>query len=157
MSDKGNHGEKRKRTNLTISAKLDLLKKLDSGCSVAKVCEGYGVKKQTVSDICKGRGKLEAFAVKFDVSATKDRSGIVHKRKHMKVCSSKDLEEAVFKWYTQERSVKVNVRGTDLLDAAFKLAKHMGIEFSGCGGSENATVSAIKKFRANRGVPIQRR
>ena len=72
--------------------------------------------------------------VKFDVSATKDRSGIVHKRKHMKVCSSKDLEEAVFKWYTQERSIKVNVRGTDLVDAAFKLAKHMGIEFSGSTG-----------------------
>ena len=134
MADKKNHGEKRKRTNLTISAKLELLKKLDSGCSVAKVCEEYGVKKQAVSDIRKARGKLEAFAVKFDGSATKDRSGIVHKRKHMKVCSSKDLEEAVFKWYTQERSVKVNVRGTDLLNAAFKLAKHMGIEFSGSTG-----------------------
>ena len=34
MADKGNCGEKRKRTNLTISAKLELLKKLDSGCSV---------------------------------------------------------------------------------------------------------------------------
>ena len=49
----------------------------------------------------------------------------MHKRKHVKVCSSKDLEEAVFKWYTQERSVKVNVRGTDLLDATVKLTKHM--------------------------------
>ena len=91
MPDKGNCGEKHKRTNLTISAKLELLKKLDSGCSVVKVCEKYRVKKQTVSDIRKARWKLEAFAVKFDVNATKDRSGIVHKRKHMKVCSSKDL------------------------------------------------------------------
>ena len=96
----GNRREKRKRTNLTISAKLELLKKLDSGCSVAKVCEEYGIKKQTVRDICKARRKLEAFAVTFDVSATKDRRGIVHKPKHMKVCSSKDLEEAEFKWYT---------------------------------------------------------
>ena len=52
----------------------------------------------------------------------------------MKVCSSKDLEEAVFKWYMQERSVKVNLHGTDLLDAAVKLAKHMGIDFSGSTG-----------------------
>ena len=66
--------------------------------------------------------------MKFDVNANKDRSGIVHKCKHMKVCSSKELEEAVFKWYTQERSVKVNVLGTDLLNAATKLARHMGIE-----------------------------
>ena len=130
MADKEKRGEKRKRTNLTISTKLELLKKLDSGYSVAKVCEEYVVKKQTVIDIRKARGKLEAFVVKFDVSASKDKSDIVHKRKDMKVCSSKDLEEAVFKWYTQERSVKVNVRGTDLLDAAHKLAKHIGIEFS---------------------------
>ena len=74
------------------------------------------------------------FAVKFDVNANKDKSGIVHKRKHMKVCSSKELEEAVFKWYTQERSVKVNVSDTDLLNAATKLARHMGIEFSGSTG-----------------------
>ena len=36
----------------------------------------------------------------------------------------------MFKWYTQERVVKVNMRGTDLLNAATKLARHMGIEFS---------------------------
>ena len=51
MADKEKHGEKCKCTNLTISAKLELLKKLDSGFSVAKVCEEYGVKKQIVSDI----------------------------------------------------------------------------------------------------------
>ena len=48
MADKEKCREKRKRTNLIISAKLELLKKLDSGYSVAKVCEEYGVKKQTV-------------------------------------------------------------------------------------------------------------
>ena len=159
MTDKEKRGEKRKRTNLTISAKLELLKKLDSGYSVAKVCEEYGVKKQTVSDIRKARGELEAFAVKFDVSESKGKSGIVHKRKHTKVCSSKDLEEALFKWYTQERSVKVNVRGTDLLDAACKLAKHMGIEFSGSTGwlwrfRKRHGIGNKKKFRANQGAPI---
>ena len=97
MADKEKRGEKCKRTNLTISAKLELLKKLDSGYSVAKVCEEYGVKKQTVSYIRKARGKLQAFAVEFDVSESKDKSGIAHKRKHMKVCSSKELEEVVFK------------------------------------------------------------
>ena len=93
-----------------------------------------GWKKQTVSDIRKAKEELQAFAVKFDVSENKDKSGIVHQRKHMKVCSSKELEEAVFKWYTQERSVKVNVCGTDPLDATTKLTRHMGIEFSGSTG-----------------------
>ena len=44
MADKEKRGEKRKCTNLTISAKLELLKKLDSGYSVAKVCDEYGDK-----------------------------------------------------------------------------------------------------------------
>ena len=77
MADKEKHGEKRKRTNLTISAKLELLRKLDSGYSVAKVCEKHGVKKQTVTDIRNAREKLQAFAVKFDVNANKDKSGIL--------------------------------------------------------------------------------
>ena len=103
------------------------------------------MKKQTVGDIRKARGKLQAFAVKFDVNANIDKSGIVHKRKHMKVCSSKELEEAVFKWYTQERSVKMNVRGTDLLDAATNLARHMGIEFS-------SSTGWLWRFRKRHGI-----
>ena len=137
MASKQKCGEKRKRTTLTIETKLELLKKLDSGYSVAKVCAEYGVAKQTVSDIRKSREKLKAFATKFDVhSSGSDRSaGLSSKRKHMKVCTSKELEEAVLKWYVQERSVCVNVRGTDILDAAVKLARHMGIEnFTGSTG-----------------------
>ena len=106
MADQGKRRKKHKRRNLTISAKLELLKKFESGYSVAKVCEEYGVKKQTVSDICKAKEKLQALEIKFDVDANTDKSGMIHKRKRMKMCTSKELEEVVFKWYTQERSVK---------------------------------------------------
>jgi hypothetical protein len=40
---------------LSITQKLELIDKLESGVSVARVCELYGVKKQTVSDICKNK------------------------------------------------------------------------------------------------------
>ena len=43
--------EKIKRVNLGIDEKLDLIMKLVSGISVVRVCDEYGVKKQTVSDI----------------------------------------------------------------------------------------------------------
>ena len=72
--------------------------------------------------------------MKFYVDPNKDKKGVVHTCKHMKVARSKDLEEAVHKWYVQERSVGVNVRGVDILDAAKKLAAHMGIPFNGSGG-----------------------
>ena len=43
--------EKRKRVNLSVTQKLELIEKIEKGASVAIVCEQYGVKKQTVSDI----------------------------------------------------------------------------------------------------------
>ncbi|CAM1324768.1 Uncharacterised protein r2_g3362 [Pycnogonum litorale] len=103
--------EKRKRVNLSIGDKLELIKKLESGVSVARVCEIYGVKKQTVSDIRKAKDKLRKYAVKFNVDSSKDKKGVIHVRRHIKDPQSKELEEAVFKWYVQQRSVKVNVRG----------------------------------------------
>jgi hypothetical protein len=42
-----------KRANLSVKQKLEFTKKLESGVSVACVCEEYGAKKQTVSDIRK--------------------------------------------------------------------------------------------------------
>ena len=124
-------GEKRKRVHLSIQDKLELLKKLESGYSVARVCDEYGIKKQTVSDIRKAKDKLKSFAVNFEVEKA---SSIKDKRKHMKMCSNKDLENAVYKWYMQQRSVQVSVRGTKILDAANKLAQHMGIPFCGSSG-----------------------
>ena len=60
--------------------------------SVAQVCELYGVKKQTVSDIKKARGKLENYAVKFAVSGKGDAT-----RKHMKDPKCVELDLAMHK------------------------------------------------------------
>ena len=54
--------------------------------------------------------------MKFDVTPSKDRKGAVHKRKYMKVPESRELEEAVYKWYVQQSSVSVNVRGLEIVD-----------------------------------------
>uniref|UniRef100_A0A8C6X7W9 HTH psq-type domain-containing protein n=1 Tax=Naja naja TaxID=35670 RepID=A0A8C6X7W9_NAJNA len=56
---------KRKRVNLSVKQKLELIEKLESGWSVARACEEYGVKKQTVSDIRKAKEKLKRFVLMF--------------------------------------------------------------------------------------------
>ncbi|KAK4329010.1 hypothetical protein Pmani_000611 [Petrolisthes manimaculis] len=99
--------EKKKHVHLSIADKLELLKKLEAGASVSRVCEIYGVKKQTVSDIRKAKDKLRNYALKFNVDPTKDKKGVIHGRNHMRQPQSETLEEAVFKWYVQQRSVKV--------------------------------------------------
>lgn len=69
-------GEKRKCTNLTIGDKLKLIKKLEFGVTVARVCEEYSVIKQVVSYIYRNKEKVQSFAVKFDVDPTKDKKEV---------------------------------------------------------------------------------
>ena len=65
--------------------------------------------------------------MKFDVDSNKDKKGVVHTHKHMRVAKSKNLEDAVYKWYVQKCSLGVNVHRVDILDVAVKLTAHMGI------------------------------
>uniref|UniRef100_A0A670Z3C1 HTH psq-type domain-containing protein n=1 Tax=Pseudonaja textilis TaxID=8673 RepID=A0A670Z3C1_PSETE len=75
--------EKRKRVNLSVKQKLELIEKLESGWSVARACEEYGVKKQTVSDIRKAKEKLKRFVRIWPQStrhnnSVRDRTCFVH-------------------------------------------------------------------------------
>ena len=68
---------KHKRVNLNITQKLELIRKLENGKTVAQICDEYGVKKQTVSDIQKVKDKLRNYAANFcvDGSASKAKDG----------------------------------------------------------------------------------
>ena len=112
----------RKPVHLTVGQKLELLEKLESGKTVAQMCQEYGVKKQTVSDFKKQKAKLQAYAVKF--GGVKGDIG----RKHMRQCKLADIDAAVYKWYVQQRSCGVAVRGIELAESGTKLAAHLGHE-----------------------------
>ena len=83
-----------KRRAKSVGQKLELIRKLESGKTVSKVFEEYGVKRQTVSDIRKQKSKLEAYVTKFGVAGKSDEG-----RKHMKLRKIVDLDAAVYKWY----------------------------------------------------------
>lgn len=70
MASRENGGVKRKRVSLSVNQKLELIKKLEAGATVAHVCEEYGVKKQTVSDIRKAKDKLTVFSLTFRLNST---------------------------------------------------------------------------------------
>ena len=86
--------------------------------SVGKLCEEYGVAKQTVSDIKKAKPKLMEYAAQYCVDATASKSGKGLPRKHMKTARETGLYASVMKWYVQERSV----RGVMIMSAANRLA-----------------------------------
>ena len=50
---------KRKRVNLSVVKKLELIKDIEKGAIVKSVCEKYGVKRQTVSNITNNKKKLK--------------------------------------------------------------------------------------------------
>ena len=67
MPGRGTARAPRKLVTLSVNKKLELISKLEGGASVKSVCEEYGVKKQTVSDIRKNKDKLLVFSVKYNV------------------------------------------------------------------------------------------
>uniref|UniRef100_A0A8C5S5A6 Uncharacterized protein n=1 Tax=Laticauda laticaudata TaxID=8630 RepID=A0A8C5S5A6_LATLA len=125
--------EKRKRVNLSVKQKLELIEKLESGWSVARACEEYGVKKQTVSDIRKAKEKLKRFVLMCDVDSTGSAAEI-GARKHMKMSQEASLEEAVLRWYVEQRAGGVKVRRVDLKAAANTIAADMKLTFKASDG-----------------------
>ena len=59
---------------------------------VIPVCDEYGVKKQTVSDIRRSKNKLTSYAMKFDVAPSEDRNGAFHKTGMVPFISESILE-----------------------------------------------------------------
>ncbi|KAM3845460.1 uncharacterized protein M6D78_003151 [Vipera latastei] len=125
---------KRKRVNLSVKQKLELIEKLESGWSVARVCEEYGVKKQTVSDIRKAKEKLKRFVRMCDVDSTGAAAAEIGARKHMKMSQEASLEEAVLRWYLERRAEGAKVRRVDLKAAANAIAADMQLAFKASDG-----------------------
>ena len=127
--------KKKKLVNLSVMQKLEVVKKLEKGASIASVCKQYCVKKQTVSDIRKSKDKLMKYAALYCIDASSSKSGKVRNRKHMKTGKDQASDAAIMKWYIQKWSSGVNVHGVDPPTATTKLAGHLGyINFKGSEG-----------------------
>ena len=73
MVSKQKESGKIKHVDLSISEELELVTKFDSGGLIVLVCDEYGVKKQTVSDIWRSKDKLTSYGMKFDMAPSNDR------------------------------------------------------------------------------------
>ncbi|XP_045104407.1 tigger transposable element-derived protein 7-like [Portunus trituberculatus] len=61
-------------------------------------------------------------------------SGSVAPHKHMKIGSQKQLDEAVYKWYVQQKACGNKVTSGTIRNACEQLSKHLGIQFSASDG-----------------------
>ncbi|KAG7158584.1 Nucleic acid dioxygenase ALKBH1-like [Homarus americanus] len=116
---------KRKRTQLTVAKKLELLQKLESSWSVARCCSEYGVAKQTTT---------------------------VGGRKLIRVAQDQRLEDAVFKWKSQHRSSGVALHTLAYLTLMLLMVGYgglgggMGLSNKVCGEAASAPTEEIEPF-----------
>ncbi|KAG7158685.1 Tigger transposable element-derived protein 7-like 12, partial [Homarus americanus] len=159
---------KRKRVVLSINDKLKILNQLKEGRSVASLAAKYNVEVPTVKDLRHNQDRI-----KFDISEKgKEATSI---RKTLKLPKDSGLEESVYRWFSQQRSSGVPVRGCDIQHAAERLAQHLGVaDFKANSGwlwrfhkrhgisnkpvrgeSLSADLEAIEPFRENLNEIIQ--
>lgn len=105
------------------------------------MAETYGVGTSTISDIKKNRSSIINF-----VSVLEREDGSAS-RELMKMAESKDLDDAVFKWFMQQRSVGNPLSGPIVCEKAKMSAEKM------VGLSEfKASSGWLRNFKVRRGI-----
>ncbi len=106
-------GNKRKRTVLTLEKKLEILKPLEKGLSQRVVAEKFGVPKSSVADIWKGRQKIQ------DAITSSESPAFSNKKRCIIRPPKFDLvDEACWRWFSQQRSKGAPVSGVLLQEKA---------------------------------------
>lgn len=110
---------KRKHTFLTIERKLEILNRLEKGESGSFLAMEYGVDKATISDI-KKRNDILNFASKLD---SDDGPKL---RKTMRTAKDNSLEDAMFLWFSQRRSLGEPISGPLIYEKALYFNEKLG-------------------------------
>lgn len=132
---------KRKHKFLTIETKLEILNRLERGESGSSLSKHYGVGKATISDIKKKKGSILTFASKLD---SDDGSKV---RKTTRTANDSSLEDAMFLWFSQRRSLGEPVSGPLICEKALYFNEKLG------GPSDfKASTGWLKNFKSRHGI-----
>ncbi|XP_011863665.1 PREDICTED: uncharacterized protein LOC105559746 [Vollenhovia emeryi] len=105
---------KRKRVQLSVVQKLELVEKLEQGISAKDICNMYGIHRGTLSRIKKSKPKLQKFALTHNTNTSKLHASTIGNKTRMKFGPNKNLDNALYKWYNQQRSSGITVRSPQL-------------------------------------------
>ncbi|KAF8794266.1 Tigger transposable element-derived protein 2 like protein [Argiope bruennichi] len=112
--------KKRKHVMLSLKDKLDIINRLHKGEAATNLAREYNIGKSTVNDI-----KMKQDALLNYVSSFPNCDNM-HRRKTMKSAFNKDLDRAVYKWYTECLKNGLPVSGPTICDKALELNKEFG-------------------------------
>jgi len=111
--------KKKKHNFLTVETKLEILARLKKGESGVSLAQIYNVGTSTISDIKAKRVQLEQFASKLD-----SQEGTL-KRKTARPASNKALEDAMYIWFTQKRSLGEPISGPLICEKALQFNEQL--------------------------------
>ncbi|XP_045411434.1 uncharacterized protein LOC123641040 [Lemur catta] len=138
-----NNSDKKKRKHLclSIAQKVKLLEKLDSGVSVKRLAEEYGVGMTTIYDLKKQKDKLLKFY------AESDEQKLMKNRKTLHKAKNEGLDRVLKEWIRQRRSEHLPLNGMLIMKQAKIYHNELKIE----GNCEYST-GWLQKFKKRHGI-----
>lgn len=120
-----------KRKTFSIQDKIGIIRKIENGCNQADICKDYKLSKSTVCNIWKNRQLI--------ISAHENN---LDSRKKLRKADHKDVEEALLKWFSIQRSRNLPVSGQMLQTKANEFAMQFGVSSFIC---SNGWLDRFKK------------
>ena len=103
---------KRKLKNTKLIQKCQIIRQIEKGMTNKEASEKFGVPKNTISTWMKNKDKLFEGLEQGSSDAKK-----------MRRCDYEQVDKAVFKWFSLQRSQNVPIDGPILKEKALQLAK----------------------------------
>ncbi|XP_011864955.1 PREDICTED: uncharacterized protein LOC105560439 [Vollenhovia emeryi] len=142
---------KRKRVELSVAQKLKLIEKLEQGViSVTDVCNMYGMHRNTVSNIRKSKPKLQKFFLTHNIDSSNFHASTVGNKRLIDFGPYTNLDTALYKWYSQQRSSGINVQQHQLRSEFSALVTRMGV-------SMKHTYQWLHEFKMRHGIMVSLR
>lgn len=132
---------KRKHVSLSIKTKVEILRKIQRGSSVLKMCEEYGVGKSTIYDLMKKKKELLEFFVDSDSPME------MAERKTMHSVKNQDLDKVMIEWFRQRRNENIPLTGPMLMQQAKIFHKEMNLT-----NSCEYSTGWLKRFKQRHGI-----
>lgn len=107
----------KKRRQIDINTKLEILNAADQGEKKCDIANRFGIPASTLSTIISNRVQIE-----------NNTALVGTNRKRVKVCKNEDLDKKLFDWLMEARASNINVSGPILQEKARQEALRMGVE-----------------------------
>lgn len=129
---------------MDLPLKYEILQRLRKGESASKLSDIYKIPRTTVNDIKKNGDKIENFMAKMEVT---DGDVQVTKRIRLTHAANTQLDDALYLWFVQQRSLGVPLSGPILMQKALE----MNVKLKG-DPQFKASTGWLGKFKLRHGI-----